>query len=128
MMYDRVMCNERPQKAEINKTPLTVGGNRINYPHECGTPPAHLMLVKLLLNSVISTRNAKFRTLGIKNFYLNTLLQRYEYLRLKLEQFPADVIKEYGLAEKYAKMVMSTLKYTKGCTDYPKQVFWPNNY
>ena len=42
-------------------------------------------------------------TLDIKNFYLNTQLQGYEYLRLKLDQFPEDVIKEYGLAAKVCK-------------------------
>ena len=39
-------------------------------------------------------------TLDIKNFYLNTPLGRYEYLRLKLTNLPEDVIENYGLKDK----------------------------
>ena len=39
-------------------------------------------------------------TIDIKNFYLNTPMDRYEYLRLKLNELPDDVIEEYGLKDK----------------------------
>jgi len=94
------ICDYRENKAEKHRTRLTVGGDRINYPEDCGTATADLLTVKLLLNSVISTRNAKFMTLDIKNFYLNTPMERYEYLRLKLDQLPADVIEQYQLKDK----------------------------
>ena len=38
-------------------------------------------------------------TLDIKNFYLNTPLSRYEYLRLRLDNFPEDVITQYKLKD-----------------------------
>ncbi len=76
---------------------LVVGGNRINYPGNCGTPTADLLTVKLLLNSIVSPPNAKFFTMDIKDFYLNTPLKRYEYIRLKLSDIPADVIAHYNL-------------------------------
>ena len=38
-------------------------------------------------------------TLDIKNFYLNTPLKRYEYLRLRLDNFPEDVIAQYNLKD-----------------------------
>jgi hypothetical protein len=47
----------------------TMGGNLINYPGDCKTPTAYLLTVKLLLNSIISTPNAKFMTLDLKDFY-----------------------------------------------------------
>ena len=81
----------------MNKAP--VGGDSINYPDDCGTPTADLLTVKLLLNSVISTKNAKFMTLDIKNFYLNTPMSRYEYLRHRLDNFPEDVIAQYNLKD-----------------------------
>ena len=99
MTYGRIVCDVREHKAEKNRTRLTVGGDRINYPDDCGTPTADLLTVKLLLNSVISTKNAKFMTLDIKNFYLNTPLKRYEYLRLRLDNFPEDVIAQYNLKD-----------------------------
>jgi hypothetical protein len=49
-----------------------MGGNFINYPGNCGTPTADLLTVKILLNSIISMPNAKFMTIDIKDFYLNT--------------------------------------------------------
>ena len=38
--------------------------------------------------------------LDIKNFYLNTPMDRPEYLKMKLDNFPDDVIEHYGLREK----------------------------
>lgn len=63
--YSRVVCNQRPQKEEVNHTRITVGGNLINFPGDCGTPTADTLLVKLLLNSVISTPGAKFVTVAV---------------------------------------------------------------
>ena len=74
-----------------------MGGNRIKYPGEVGTPTAEMLLVKILLNSVISTRGAKFMSIDIKNFYLATPMERYEYLKLKLCNIPEEIIKEYNL-------------------------------
>ena len=95
--YGRIVTAYREGKAEPNRTRLTVGGDRINYPDEVGTPTADLLTVKHLLNSTISTPNAKFMTIDIKDFYLSTKLKRFEYLRLKLDDLPEDVIKHYQL-------------------------------
>jgi hypothetical protein len=46
-----------------------MGGNLVNYPDDCGTPTADLLTVKLLLNSIISTPNAKFMIIDLKDFY-----------------------------------------------------------
>ena len=70
MTYAKIVCNYRPDKADPNRVWNTVGGNRINYPGDCGTPTADLILVKLLLNSVISTPGAKFMTMDISIFFI----------------------------------------------------------
>ena len=96
--YGKFVCKVRPEKVdEPNRTRLTVGGNLINYPYEVGTPTADLLLAKILFNSVISTKDARFMTIDIKNFYLNTPMQRYEYIKLKLSDIPDEVIEEYNL-------------------------------
>ncbi len=77
-----------------------MGGNLVNYPDDCGTPTADLLTVKLIFNSIISTPNAKFMTIDIKDYYLMTPMDRYEYFRMKLELFPPDIINEYGLCDK----------------------------
>ena len=95
------MCsNVRPEKVnEPNRCKITIGGDRTNYPHEVATPTADLLTVKLLLNSVISTKGAKFCSVDIKNFYLCTPLKRYEYVRMHISDFTEDVIKQYKLKE-----------------------------
>lgn len=98
--YGRFVCTVRPEKDEPNRTRLTLGGNLINYPGDCGTPTADLLLVKILLNSVISTPGARFMTADISNFYLNTPLKRYEYAKFKLTDIPEEIIEQYGLREK----------------------------
>ena len=98
--YVQIVCNERPEKADPNRVRITVGGNRINYPGDCGTPTADLLTVKLLLNSVVSTKGARFMTMDISNFYLMTPLKIKEYVKMKLDNFPEDVIEHYGLREK----------------------------
>ena len=58
--YTKVVCEyHRPQKEDPNRTPITIGGNRIRYPGDCGTKTASLELVKLQLNSVFSRPGAK---------------------------------------------------------------------
>ena len=44
--------------------------------------------------------NAKFMCIDISNFYLNTPMPWYEYLKLKLYNVPAEIIAEYGLQKK----------------------------
>jgi hypothetical protein len=77
-----------------------MGGNLINYPDNIGTPTADLLLIKILLNSVISTPGARFAMADISNFYLMTPLKRPEYAKIKLSDIPEEVIKEYKLDEK----------------------------
>ena len=98
--YGRVVVNYRPEKDDPYRTRLTVGSNRVNYPGNCGTPTVDLLTVKLLLNSVVSTLNAKFMTIDIKYFYLNTPMSRYKYMRLKLTDLPADFVEQNDLASK----------------------------
>jgi hypothetical protein len=75
-----------------------MGGNLVNYPGDCGTPTVDLLTIKLLLNSVISTPNAKFMTLDLKDFYLMTPMKRHKYFRMKIELFPQDIINQYDLS------------------------------
>jgi len=98
--YGLITTLIRPEKIdEPNRTRLVAGGDRVHYPGDAGTPTADLLTVKLLLNSIISTPNAKFMTLDIKDFYLNTPMARYEYMRLRLADMPKDVIEHYKLDE-----------------------------
>ena len=98
--YGRIVCTYRSEKNDPYRTRITMGGNFINYPDDCGTPTADLLTVKLMFNSIISTSGAKFMTIDIKDFYLMTPMDRYEYFRMKLDLFPQDIIDEYELRDK----------------------------
>eukprot|EP00804_Cyclotella_cryptica_P013681 CCRYP_016123-RA/>CCRYP_016123-RA protein AED:0.28 eAED:0.28 QI:0/0/0/1/0/0/3/0/318 len=95
--YTRVVCEIRPQKADPYRTRITLGGDRIRYPGDCGTKTGSLETVKLLLNSVLSTPTARFASFDISNFYLGTPLDRPEYARIKLSDIPDDFVQEYSL-------------------------------
>ncbi len=72
--YGLTTCLIRPEKIEEpNHTKLVAGGDRIYYPGNAGTPTADLLTVKLLINSTISTPNANYMTMDMRDFYLNSL-------------------------------------------------------
>ncbi len=97
--YGRIVCVYRSEKKDPYRTRITMGGNLVNYPDDCGTPTADIITVKILLNSIVSTLNAKFMTIDLKDFYLMTPMSRYEYFRMKLDLFPEDIIDEYNLKD-----------------------------
>ena len=95
--HTMVVCEVRPEKDDPDRTRITIGGNRICYPGDVGTNTASLELVKLLLNSVLSRKGARFSTIDLKNFYLDTPMPDPEYVRIKLSDIPDEFIKEYAL-------------------------------
>ena len=40
--YSWIVCNVRPEKEDPIRVRITVGGNLINYPGDCGTPTADI--------------------------------------------------------------------------------------
>ena len=97
--YDQIVCNIRPEKDDPYRTRIVAGGNLLNCPFDTGTPTADIITVKLLFNSIVSTPGARFMGIDIKNFYLNTPMERYQYMRMKLSNFPQDFIDEYKLMD-----------------------------
>ena len=90
--YCRLVCDIKPNKAETHRTRLTIGGNLIEYPGKKSTATADLITIKFQLNTIISERHAKFCTLDIKNFYLGTPLQSYEYMKIRLDIIPEEIL------------------------------------
>ena len=84
----------RPNKKEKNRTRFTVGGDRIDYPGEVATPTADMLVAKILFNSVISTKGARFMTIDILNFYIITPLKRHEFIRINLRYILDEIITE----------------------------------
>jgi hypothetical protein len=99
--YGLITCLVGPEKLDkLNRTRLVAGGDRVHYPGNAGTPTTNLLTIKILINSIISTAGAKFMTMDIKDFYLNTPMARYEYMQLRIADMLGNVIKHYNLRDK----------------------------
>jgi hypothetical protein len=57
----------------------------------------------MLINSVISTKDAQFMTMDISNFYLMTPLHCAEFIQIKLSDIPDEVVNKYKLRDKATK-------------------------
>ncbi|KAL7474459.1 hypothetical protein ACHAW6_000435, partial [Cyclotella cf. meneghiniana] len=97
--YSKIVVVERPHKKEKERTRLTVVGTHINYPWDKAVPTSDLTTAKILFNSVISTPGATFHGGDIKNFYLNTPMDRPEYMKLKFDLIPDEIVKHYKLRD-----------------------------
>ena len=81
----------------------TYGGDRSDYEGERSTQPATIATVKLHLNSTISTPDAQYVTMDIKDYYLGTPMSHKEWMWADLKQLPAESIKKYNLEELASK-------------------------
>jgi hypothetical protein len=97
--YGSLVVDIKDHKKEKERTRLTVGGDKIEYPGDKSTRTAGLTTAKILINSVISTLGAQFLVIDIKNFYLNTPLGRFEYMVINLSSLPLETIDKYNLIE-----------------------------
>ena len=97
--YASFVCNIKPHKKETHQVRLVVGGDRLTYNDDAGSPAAFLLETKILLNSVISDakNGAKFMTCDLKDFYLATPMDKPEYMRISLTSIPQDIIQRYNI-------------------------------
>jgi hypothetical protein len=98
--YIKFVASVCTEKDEPHRIRATLGGNLIHYPNDVGTPTANLLLIKIFLNSVISTERAKFATADLSNFYLMMPLKQPKYGRVKLTDIPDEIINKYKLNDK----------------------------
>jgi hypothetical protein len=95
--YIRTVCADRPEKPNPKRVRITIGGDRIDYPGNTSTKTADMTTIKTLVNSTISTRDARFMTGDLKDFYLGTPLDRFEYIRIPIKFIPQVIIDLYNL-------------------------------
>jgi hypothetical protein len=98
--YPRVICQIQPEKEETHRTHITTGGNLLDYIGDVSTKTASLETVKILLNSSISTTKEKSMCMDAGNFYLNTPLSIYEYMKFPNWMIPDEIIQAYKLHDK----------------------------
>lgn len=98
--YGQFVLDYRPLKADKWRVRLVVGGDKLDYTMDAGSPAASLIETKLLLNSVISDHkkhNSRFMTCDIKDFFLASPMRDAEYMRLPYKHFPSFIKTKYGI-------------------------------
>ena len=99
--YANMVCDYRPLKDDPFRVRLTVGGDKLEYDNDAGSPAASLIETKLILNSTISDAKdgARFMTADIKDFFLATPMDGYEYMRIHSKFFFDDIREKYNIDE-----------------------------
>ena len=93
--YGRIVRDIRPHKDVTHRTKITVGGNIIDYPGEVTANTSDIIRGKTLINSTISTPDARFLCTDIANLYFNTTM----YIQLPFDILPQDIFNEYNLTK-----------------------------
>jgi hypothetical protein len=93
--YGRLVSSIRPTKAETHRVRVTVGCDKLDFPGLTATQCASLTTTKCLLNSTVSTPNAKFMVINVKNFYYGTPMECNEYMKLPIKLIPHKIIDQY---------------------------------
>ena len=81
---------------------MTVGGDRLQYPDNTASLAATLLETKLLLNCTIyqSAGGARFMTVDIKDFFLQTVMDQPEYMKIHSKYFLQDIQNKYNIKKK----------------------------
>ena len=97
--YASFVCDHRPLKSEKWRIRLVVGGDKLDYDLDSGSPATDLTETKLLFNSVISDakNGARFLSMDLKDVFLHTPMAHPEYMKIPFKYFPNDIIHRYNL-------------------------------
>ena len=88
-----MVCEHRPLIPEKYRVQLTLRGDKLEYLEDASSPPASLLESKLLFNIVVSDSHsgARFISLDIKYYFLQSTLQDSEYMRIHGKCFLDDI-------------------------------------
>ena len=84
---------------------MTIGGDVLDFFADSSPPAVSLIETKLILNSTISDshKGARFFTIDIKDFFLQSYLDDPEYLRIHQKYFFDDIRKKYNIDDLVAE-------------------------
>jgi hypothetical protein len=92
--YGKLVCNFKPNKIEKHRVRLMVGGDILGINGETATSTADITTFKILINSTLSTKDAKIMMMNIDNYYLGSSFPTYEYMRLPISIIPLEIIEK----------------------------------
>jgi hypothetical protein len=95
--YGWFLVDIRPNKTETHRVRITAGCNLMQYKGDVSTRLADLTTSKCLWKSTISTEGSNYMCLDVKNFYLGTPMDSFEYMRIPIKLTPQEIIVQYNL-------------------------------
>ena len=82
-VYTRLVVDLRPNKAVHERLRMCMGGDKMESVMDTTTRTADLTTCKLHMNGVVSTPSVRFVGGDVKDFYLNTLLNKKRYGKVR---------------------------------------------
>jgi hypothetical protein len=99
--YANFRADYRPLKPEPYRIRCVVGGDKLDCSYDTASPTTDLLETKLLINSTISDarRGARFCSVDLKDFFLSSLMDEPEYMKLHISFIPEDIVEKYNIRE-----------------------------
>ena len=96
-VYTRLVVDLIPNKAVHERLRMYMGGDKMEIVMETTTRTADLTTCKLHMNGLVSTPGARFAGRDVKDFYLNTPLNRKRYRMVRAKYIPEETIRKRNL-------------------------------
>ena len=99
--YNSFVCAHRPTKTEPFCVRLVVGGDKLSTHLDICSPAISVVDTKLHLNSTIpdASRGARYATADIKDFFLQSPMRQFQYMRVHKRYIPPEIRTEYTLMD-----------------------------
>ena len=100
--YAGFACDYRPLKDQKWRVRIVVGGDKLPYEYDSGSPTTDLVESKILFNSTISDahKGAKFCSMDLKDMFLHSIMVDPEFMKVPYKYFPPDIRARYNLDAK----------------------------
>ena len=95
--YANPVYDYLPRKYNPYHVRLTIGGDNINYPSNSGSPSATLLEAKFIFDRLISTPGSWFICADIKDYFLCSHIERFEYIKIPFHWILEDICIQYNL-------------------------------
>ena len=95
--YANPVCDLRPPKDYPYCVRLAVGGYSMPHPSDVGSSTASLLESKIIFSSVIFTPGSRFIYADIKDYFLCSHMERYEYIKIPFWWIPEVIHIQYKL-------------------------------
>ena len=88
--YANFIADYHPLKPEPFRIRLVVGGDKLDYMFDAGSPTTDMLETKILVNSVISDAkdSARFMSLDLKDLFLCSTMPEPEYMKIAWHYIP----------------------------------------